>query len=471
MTPNGQIRTNEIVTKCEEYRNLYNFAIHLVTVSQTEYNESRQNILGQLDILATSIKDRLSELEHLDEKLFLKLIEVLPQDRPILFEGLMDPIKSYPFIPSQIVLLEDDLWNIGHWGTLETFVRTVILNSYKTEINIVSSKNLRKASHFLLEIYATFSFVNISCSVETLSLQKVIFKDCALLDFRRTNTLTYNQRNVLYLTSLQRLTNMWLDSFGEMRLFRPQDTIIRHKFPPSISKIIGNRWIAILHVRDHGYRNEHPERSWSRHRSSTLSNYIDACAYIYSKGGVVIRMGNPNMIPAPQCEYIFDYAHFPERNGEIELMFLSSAQLFLGGSSGLQTLISAFGVPRVHLDVILWDTLDIATPHEVILPKIYLDSIANTPISLSRYVDPNLRSIHQTPEFTLKNLKLEDVDSASITLAVQEQMGDMPYLTDEQKSQFELEMTDFYKCLEPYAESALQYRIASSFWRRFQQKI
>jgi putative glycosyltransferase (TIGR04372 family) len=100
-------------------------------------------------------------------------------------------------------------------------------------------------------------------------------------------------------------------------------------------------WYVCLHVRTPGYY----YAPYMSLRDSNIENYFEAVEKIVSRGGWVVRMGDPSMPKLPNLKNVVDYAHSNERCESLDIFLCAHCRFFLGSASGLCSVASAFGVP------------------------------------------------------------------------------------------------------------------------------
>jgi putative glycosyltransferase (TIGR04372 family) len=109
----------------------------------------------------------------------------------------------------------------------------------------------------------------------------------------------------------------------------------------------GSKFVAV-HVRDSGFYND-PERST---RNGDIFNYEPAIRYLIEKGYIVVRMGDPSMIPigniVERCgSNLIDYAHSKIRSPLVDCYLVSNCDFFIGLASGIWALAIVFEKPTV----------------------------------------------------------------------------------------------------------------------------
>lgn len=102
-------------------------------------------------------------------------------------------------------------------------------------------------------------------------------------------------------------------------------------------------WFVAVHVREAGF-SEIDEAAHS-HRNGSIDRLLPAIHEIRRRGGWVIRMGDPTMRKIPPLDGLVDYAHHPSRSDWMDVFLCAECRFFLGNSSGLFAMSTAFGVP------------------------------------------------------------------------------------------------------------------------------
>lgn len=95
-------------------------------------------------------------------------------------------------------------------------------------------------------------------------------------------------------------------------------------------------WYVVLHVR---------ESRFGRLYNSKIETYIDAIKYIISKGGVVIRVGDKSMSPAPKMKGLIDYAHSKYKCEFMDVFLAATCKFCIGTSSGYWAVPIYFNKP------------------------------------------------------------------------------------------------------------------------------
>lgn len=104
-------------------------------------------------------------------------------------------------------------------------------------------------------------------------------------------------------------------------------------------------WFVALHVREAKSNAHHA--SLHDILNADISDYIPAIEEIVSRGGWVIRIGDPTMTPLPPLANVLDYCHCQIRADWMDIYLLAKCRFLLGTSSGPAYVPPIYGVPSV----------------------------------------------------------------------------------------------------------------------------
>lgn len=154
---------------------------------------------------------------------------------------------------------------------------------------------------------------------------------------------------------IYRINRLW-DRRPPTLILRPKDEAWAKPMLDELG-IKADRWFACVHVREGGFLplNE----SIQSHRNANVAMTIPAMKEIVRRGGICVRLGDPSMTPLPPIPGVIDYAHHPLKSARLDVVLCAKARLFLGCTSGLSLLGSAFGVPVAHANMIPAGTLGV----------------------------------------------------------------------------------------------------------------
>lgn len=100
------------------------------------------------------------------------------------------------------------------------------------------------------------------------------------------------------------------------------------------------KWYVCLHVRDGGFHGD-----WSSRRNADIQSYLPAVKEIVNRGGVVVRMGDCRMRPAPLEEGLIDYAISEFKDEWFDLFLIQNCHLYIGMQSGITDAAVLLGRP------------------------------------------------------------------------------------------------------------------------------
>jgi putative glycosyltransferase (TIGR04372 family) len=103
-------------------------------------------------------------------------------------------------------------------------------------------------------------------------------------------------------------------------------------------------WFVCVHVRESGYMRENPGSSEAT-RNADIRSYFPAIEEIAKRGGWVVRLGDPTMMPLPPMAQVIDYAHSALRSDWMDVYLSASCRFMLSTTSGMSVVASTFGVP------------------------------------------------------------------------------------------------------------------------------
>jgi len=111
-----------------------------------------------------------------------------------------------------------------------------------------------------------------------------------------------------------------------------------------------NAWYACVHVREAGF--SPADEAVHAHRNADPRAIVPAIQEIARRGGWCVRMGDPSATPLEPMAGLIDYAHHRLRSARLDVMLCARARFFVGNSSGLVLVSTAFGVPAALANLI-----------------------------------------------------------------------------------------------------------------------
>jgi putative glycosyltransferase (TIGR04372 family) len=179
-------------------------------------------------------------------------------------------------------------------------------------------------------------------------------------------------------------------------------------------------WFVCVHAREGGYspRDEYMHT----YRNCEIDSYVPAMAAIVARGGWCLRMGDPTMKPLAPMPGVIDYALSDRKSDWMDVYLGASCRFFLGNTSGLCFVSTAFGVPSAlaHLTPLAaaypFGAFDVGIPKLVRsasgelarFPELLASPVSNYRFS-EQYARGGLSLVDNTPE-EIRELALELLD-------------------------------------------------------------
>ena len=129
----------------------------------------------------------------------------------------------------------------------------------------------------------------------------------------------------------------------------------------------GARFVC-FHSRQPGY--SPADEHWHSYRNASVENYLPAMVALYGQGLYGMRMGDPTMPAMPAAEGLIDYARSPQRSDWMDVFLCARCEFFLGNSSGLYLIATAFGRPSALANLAPMSTTLGGGPREIGIPKL-----------------------------------------------------------------------------------------------------
>lgn len=123
-----------------------------------------------------------------------------------------------------------------------------------------------------------------------------------------------------------------------------------------------------FHSRDGGY--SPADEHLHSYRNASIESYLPAIAALRERGLYAFRMGDPSMPRLSVIEGVIDYAHSPLRVDWMDVFLCARCEFFLGSSSGLYLISTAFGRPSALANLVPISTALTGGPRELGIPKL-----------------------------------------------------------------------------------------------------
>lgn len=178
-------------------------------------------------------------------------------------------------------------------------------------------------------------------------------------------------------------------------------------------------WFVNLHVREVTSKKHHA--GLHNVLNAEIDDYIPAVKEITSRGGWVIRLGDPTMSKLPPMPKVIDYCHSNIRSDWMDVFLCVNARFLLGTSSGPAYIPALYGVPSVLTN--WWPHGQRPWhPHDIFLPKLYKDHGSGRYLSLSESLSEpfgycnSIEYLQKTSGIVVESNSPEDIRAATIEM-------------------------------------------------------
>jgi putative glycosyltransferase (TIGR04372 family) len=181
-------------------------------------------------------------------------------------------------------------------------------------------------------------------------------------------------------------------------------------------------WFVGLHVRDTGFE----EGAWKhQHRAGRCAHihtYLPAIDEITKRGGWVVRLGDPGMVPLPRLPQVIDMTLTPSPGPWFDVFVWAKSKFFIATPSGPSECPPTFGVPVIHTNYASVSTLP-RTSGDLVIPKLVRARGSSQPLPLGEHLRrPELRFFENLELFRKLDVELLDNEPDDIRLAVLEML-------------------------------------------------
>lgn len=221
-------------------------------------------------------------------------------------------------------------------------------------------------------------------------------------------------------------------------------------------------WFVAFHVREGGF--SPGDESVHRHRNTSVEAILPAVRKIVALGGYCIRMGDPTMTPLHGEFGVVDYAHHPLRSPRLDIFLCAKTRFFLGNSSGLAFVASAFGVPSALANMTPFSNLGLL-PCDLSIPMLLWHRELDRFLRFDESLASEASNYRYAALFDRVGIYPKENSADDIVDLVQEMLGCLD-AKDLSNSKYQQQQQAFNQLLKPghysYGTSA---KIAASFLR------
>ncbi len=241
-----------------------------------------------------------------------------------------------------------DLSQVGSIVYLDLILRDAILNGKSNPHNFfVARSTYTDANSVAIDLYlnkVTFISSPLMKLLTTPFFMNRIFQENS---FRFDTANTFEDFSTEQKVFAHQVQKKFRDEFGAplVSMSDGPHQEARKLMQETILK--GKKFIAV-HVRDSGFYKDNKKTS----RNGDISNYEEVFKYLIAQGYMVVRMGDPGMVPidsmVKRCgPNLFDYAHSNLCSPILDCLLISDCDFYIGLASGIWSLAIVFEKPTI----------------------------------------------------------------------------------------------------------------------------
>jgi putative glycosyltransferase (TIGR04372 family) len=284
-----------------------------------------------------------------------------------------------------LVLSEDWVRNVGHIGFVDFIVKMQRLGWAPWKEIVLLAPPERSANRSFVQFWSR----HISVVTDPFLIER--FAPLAIATGNRVAGAVRTPRGDIryFLDAIGSVQSHWEQAGGHPLLELDENDHRRGR--PGLQQlgIPDDAWFVCVHVRESGFHRQGDPRHQA-HRDSDIETYIPAFREITSRGGWVIRMGDPSMKRLPALERVVDYAHSPAKSEWMDVYLSGACRFFIGVASGLSHVAFSFGRPCVYTNWIS-NVLPPYAGSDLYVMKLLKTASTGRLLTLSEMLDFSLR--------------------------------------------------------------------------------
>jgi putative glycosyltransferase (TIGR04372 family) len=221
-------------------------------------------------------------------------------------------------------------------------------------------------------------------------------------------------------------------------------------------------WFVLLHVREPGFKSDW-EKIHGYTRNADIDTYDEAIDHIVSRGGWVVRGGDPSMRPISARPNVIDYATSTCRSPELDILLCATCKTFLGTNSGFSLVPPLFGKRCVLTN---WSPIGTPNwyPDDIMIPKLVRSRATGAWLSFEEMFAGVGGWSQWTRDFQT-DLEIVDNDRADICDAVREMLDEIDGMKKARPE--DRNRIDRYEAIAVAAGSYPGGRIGAQFAERY----
>jgi putative glycosyltransferase (TIGR04372 family) len=190
-------------------------------------------------------------------------------------------------------------------------------------------------------------------------------------------------------------------------------------------------------VREAGYSPD--DDALHAYRNCDIHRFLPALREIRSRGGWIVRLGDPSMRRLPKMEGMIDYAHSSLRSDWMDVFLCAACRLFVGTSSGLCNVASVFGRPSCLANLAPLSTVLPYGAGDLGIPKLLYSEREQRYLSFAEAFAAPVSNFRFSELYREAGVRLEENSTDDIVLLLVEALdrldGKATYTTEDEKRQ------------------------------------
>ncbi len=176
-------------------------------------------------------------------------------------------------------------------------------------------------------------------------------------------------------------------------------------------------WFVCVHVRERGF--SPVDEELHAHRNGDIEAVLPAIREITSRGGWVIRIGDPTGKQLPPLPQVIDYAHHTLKSERLDIILCAKARFILGNTSGIALVGSAFGVPCALANMIPFPALGLGL-NDISIPKLLWSGDLSRYLRYQEILDSPISSFIYAIQYRENGIRVVDNSAEDIRSLVVE---------------------------------------------------
>ncbi|WP_016752042.1 TIGR04372 family glycosyltransferase [Leptospira kirschneri] len=320
---------------------------------------------------------------------------------------------------------------------LDTFIKAMELGlKPKRKILVLIPENEKIANPYMLEMWQKYiRVIRNSKTIELLSnLRKYLQYD---IDY----SCSLNGKG-MYIEHAKVIVQREWEKSNKKPLLELTDEDIKAGWDLLAENgIRKNSWFVSLHVRDSGYLlgKSGDKNDPNLYRNADIDSYAEAIKTIVSRGGYVVRVGDPKMkYMSDKIDGVFDYAHSNIRSNKMDIFLFTQCRFFIATNSGPLLVPCIFNVPVVYTNVL--PTIQRPwTKNTLYTPKLLKSNKENRILTLKEILDSDIGKFYNTRQYNKRYISIIDNTAHELNALILEMLnyldGSLEYTDEDNASQ------------------------------------